>query len=73
MIPTFAFLDAEDAGAKRSTIADALFSNVDAVYPENRRLKAFGNARVEARRLRDHGYRGLAVRAHAALLDDSGS
>jgi hypothetical protein len=62
-------LDAEGVGAKRSVIADALFPDIDNVYPEHRRLKAFDNARLEARRLRDSGYRALAHRGMAPMAD----
>jgi len=55
-------LDAEDAGVKRSDIEDALFPNIDNSYPQRLRSKAFDNARLEARRLRDTGYRALAYR-----------
>jgi len=55
-------LDAEDAGARRSDIEDALFPDIHNDYPERLRSKAFDNARLEARRLRDSGYRALAYR-----------
>jgi hypothetical protein len=62
--PTYLrILDAEDAEVRPAAIAEALFPGVDNVYPGRRRAKVFGNARTEARRLRDSGYRALALRA----------
>jgi hypothetical protein len=60
-------LDAEDAGIKRSAIADVLFPEIDNDHPDYRRRKTCDNARIEARRLRDCGYRALAFRAKAPL------
>jgi hypothetical protein len=62
-------LDAHDAGAKRSDVADVLFPMIDNVYPECCRLKAYDNARAEARRLRDSGYRAVALRARVPMFD----
>ncbi len=54
-------LDAEDAGVKRSVVMDALFADIENGYSAGRlRSKAFDNARTEAQRLRDSGYRALA-------------
>jgi hypothetical protein len=59
-------LDAESARAKRSIIANELFPDFDNSYPSSR-LKAFDNNYAEARRLRDSGYRALALSGAAAL------
>jgi Uncharacterized conserved protein (DUF2285) len=62
-------LDAEDAGEQRSVIADELFPDVSDDYQDYRRVRTFDNARAEARRLRDYGYRALAHRAKASMYD----
>jgi Uncharacterized conserved protein (DUF2285) len=62
-------LDADDGGAKPSAVADVLFPKIDNSYPEYHRLKACDNARAEARRLRDSGYRAVALRAKVPMFD----
>ena len=60
-------LDAGSAGVKRSVVEDALFPDINNHYPERKRSKAFDNARTEARRLRNSGYRALAYRVKGSL------
>jgi Uncharacterized conserved protein (DUF2285) len=65
-------LDAESVGAERSVVEDVLFPDIDNKYPERKQSKAFDNARTEARRLRDSGYRALAYLAKGPVLDTLG-
>jgi hypothetical protein len=62
-------LDAEAAGATRPAIAAKLFSKRAQAADVELQLKAFDNARAEARRLRDSGYRALACRAKGRWAD----
>jgi hypothetical protein len=61
-------LDAENAGATRPAIENELFPRIPRTRDPDNRSKAFENARAEARRLRNFGYRTLALRAKKPML-----